>query len=214
MSHEAKRWLFRLLTTPETFQHTLEDMASKIMCTLAWDDPSVSEALIPSAWGLLTQMSPAGPITNVLTPLWDYLPEPVNPWKLAERKRHDAQQVWWMDRLQAVRRKMGEGTQRDCWTKQFLEREGKGTGISGDYEASCVLGMLPLVGVFTVAGPLNYFLVSMVHHPEWQKKVQKELDEVLKGDLPTVADTPKLPVLRACIKETMRWRPNVPTGEF
>jgi cytochrome P450 len=210
MQHEVKRWMFRLLENPDAFNYTLEDMASKIMCTLNWDDPSLSEYCITSAWGLLTQMSPAGPITNIITPLWK-LPEMINPWKKAEHKRHDEQQRWWMENLIRVKKQMRAGTARWSFTKQFLETE-KTNNLSGDYEASSVLGMLALVGIFTVAGPLNYFLVAMVHHPEWQKKLQNEIDTQLGGRMPSTEDFPKLPILRACIKESMRWRPNVPTG--
>lgn len=52
----------------------------------------------------------------------------------------------------------------------------------------------------------------MVLHPEWQIKAQKEIDEVCQGRMPQLSDGPQLPTLRATIKETMRWRPNVPTG--
>ncbi|KAK7996093.1 hypothetical protein PG991_015560 [Apiospora marii] len=212
---EAKRWLARLIANPDDFQASLEDMASKVMCQLVWDDPTLSATCTEGAWGLLRQMSPAGPITNVLTPLW-HLPEvgPLNPWKRDERRRHDAQQAWWMARFVGVRQKMARGEMRACWTRQFLERSKTSSagGITGDFEASSMLGMLALVGIFTVAGPLSYFLVSMVTHPRWQAEVQKEIDEACQGRLPTLADAPKLPVLRACIKETMRWKPNVPTG--
>ncbi|KAK8063971.1 hypothetical protein PG996_008623 [Apiospora saccharicola] len=217
LDFEAKRWLARLLARPDDFQASLEDMASKVMCQLVWDDPSLSAACAEGAWGLLRQMSPAGPITNVLTPLW-HLPEigPLNPWKRDERRRHDAQQAWWMERLLGVRQKMARGEMRACWTRQFLERAKTSSmaagGITTDFEASSMLGMLALVGVFTVAGPLSYFLVSMVTHPRWQAEVQREIDEACQGRLPTLDDAPKLPVLRACIKETMRWKPNVPTG--
>ncbi|KAI6087266.1 cytochrome P450 [Hypoxylon rubiginosum] len=211
MYHETKRWLVRLLENPDDFAFSLEDMAAKIMCTLTWDDEKESAYLIKSAWGLLTQMSPAGPITNVLTPLW-HLPMAINPWKTAERKRHDEQQAWWMDRLVNTRQKMALGQQRQCFTSQYLEKGDKRSNLSGDYEASSVIGMMALVGVFTVAGPLSYWLVSMIHHPKWQAAVQKEIDEACEGRLPTLADVPKLPILRACIKETMRWKPNVPSG--
>ncbi|KAF2013036.1 cytochrome P450 [Aaosphaeria arxii CBS 175.79] len=210
MEFEVKRWLHVLLTEPDNFCFSLEDMASKVMCQLTWDDHSFSPYLTKSAWGLLTQMSPAGPITNVLTPLW-HLPQFLNPWKIAERKRHDEQQAWWMNRLQVTRKLMEKGKQRPCFTRTYLETSEK-SSISGDYEASSVIGMMALVGIFTVAGPLYYFLVSMIHHPEWQVKCQKELDEACEGRIPTLEDMPKLPILRACIKETMRWKPNVPTG--
>jgi len=52
----------------------------------------------------------------------------------------------------------------------------------------------------------------MVHHPEWFKKCQQEIEEVCNGAMPTLKDAPRLPILRACIKETIRWRPNIPTG--
>lgn len=210
MEFEVKRWLNVLLDEPDNFCFSLEDCASKVMCQLTWDDHTLSAYCTKSAWGLLTQMSPAGPITNVLTPLW-HLPQFMNPWKIAERKRHDEQQEWWMDRLLNTRRLMEKGQQRPCFTRTFLETAEK-TSISGDYEASSVIGMMALVGIFTVAGPMYYFLVAMVHHPEWQRKCQDELDKACGGRMPTLDDMPNLPILRACIKETMRWKPNVPTG--
>jgi cytochrome P450 len=157
-------------------------------------------------------MSPAGPITNVLTPLWDWVPEPINPWKLRERKRHDEQQAFFMQCLQKTKKSMEMGKQRSCFTKNYLETAEK-SNISGDYEASCVIGMMALVGIFTVTGPIYYFLISMVHHPEWQVKCQDEIDRVCGNNPPAVADLPNLPILRACIKETMRWKPTVPTGK-
>lgn len=207
---EAKRWAYRLLEDPDNFAWGLEDMCSKVMCHLTWDEPNHSEYMTKSAWGLLTQMSPAGPITNVLTPLWD-LPFPINPWKMAERKRHDEQQHWWMSKFLDVRQKMATGEARPSYTRTYLEGEKTG-GLTGDYEASSALGMMSLVGIFTVAGPLYYFLVSMTVHPEWQEKCRKEIDEQCAGRMPELPDMPNLPTLRACIKETMRWRPNVPTG--
>nr|POE80818.1 cytochrome p450 monooxygenase psod [Quercus suber] len=210
MYHEIKRWNMRLLEDPDNFCFQLEDMAAKVMTTLTWDDPDLSEYCTKSAWGLLTQMSPAGPITNVLTPLWD-LPFAINPWKIAERKRHDEQQGWWMANLMRTRAQMEAGDARPSFTRTYLE--GLKTGnLSGDYEASSAIGMMALVGIFTVAGPLYYFLLAMVHFPEWQKKCQEEIDSVCGGRMPELSDMPSMPILRACIKETMRWRPNVPTG--
>ncbi|XTI85158.1 cytochrome P450 [Cenococcum geophilum] len=181
MGKSLKRWLYILLEETDNFRFSLGDMASKVMCQLTWDDPSLSAYCTKSVWGLLTQMPPAGPITNLLTPLW-----------------HLTLRAWWMKRLL---------NQRPCFTRQYLESE-KHTSISGDDEASSVIGMMVLVGIFTVAGPLNCFLVSMIRHPEWLARCQKEMDEVCNGRMPTLDDSPNLPVLRACIKKTMRWKPN------
>nr|OQO27645.1 hypothetical protein B0A51_04413 [Rachicladosporium sp. CCFEE 5018] len=207
---ESKRWLHRILEDPDNFAFSLEDMCAKVMTQLAWDEPELSEYCCKSAWGLLTQMSPAGPISNVITPLWD-LPFHINPWKIAERKRHDEQNAWWLANLTRTREKLARGEARPSMTRTYLQGERTG-GLSGDYEASCAIGMMALVGIFTVAGPLYYFLLAMVHHPEWQKKCQEEIDTACNGRQPELTDMPNLPILRACIKETMRWRPNVPTG--
>ena len=40
----------------------------------------------------------------------------------------------------------------------------------------------------------------MIHHPEWLARCQKEIDEICNGRMPTLNDSPNLPVLRACIK--------------
>ena len=210
LDYEVKRWIYRLLQEPDKHVASLEDMAAKIMAQLTWDDPDVSEYLAKSAWALLTQMSPAGPITNLITPLW-HLPLPINPWKRAEKKRHDEQSAWWMERYQRTKYLYEQGQARPSWTRQYLESSNNHP-LSGDQEASAALGMLAIVGIFTVAGPLHYFLLSMIYHPEWQAKCQREIDEVCRGNMPRLPDSPQLPILRACIKETMRWRPNVPTG--
>ncbi|RFU33339.1 hypothetical protein B7463_g3033, partial [Scytalidium lignicola] len=133
MLFEVKRFLYRLVKNPDDFGFLLEDMASKIMCQLTWDDTSFSA---------------------------------------------------------------DENT----------------INLSGDYEASSVIGMMALVGIFTVAGPLYYFLIAMVLHEDWLVKCQEEIDKNCNGRMPTLDDYPNLPILRACILETLRWKPNVPTG--
>lgn len=78
--------------------------------------------------------------------------------------------------------------------------------------ASCMIGFLNLVGVVTIAGPLKFFEMAMALHPEWQRKAQAEIDEVCGDRMPTINDFEKLPILRACLKETVRWRSGVPLG--
>ncbi|TID17983.1 cytochrome P450 [Venturia nashicola] len=210
MDYEVRRMLFLLTKQPDDAQMLLEDMASRIMCTLAWDEPSVSKKNTIDARDLLHQISPCGPITNLVTPLW-HLPYWINPWKQAEKNiRHDPLHAWQSERFAKVQMAMENGTQRPCWAQRFLAESKH--ALSGEKEAANCVGMLALMGVLTVGGPLQYFLVSMVHHPEWFKKCQQEIDEVCQGRMPTLADSPNLPILRACIKETIRWRPNIPTG--
>jgi cytochrome P450 len=53
----------------------------------------------------------------------------------------------------------------------------------------------------------------MVAFPEVQRRAQAEIDAVVGRDrLPTFADAPHLPYVRAIIKEVLRWRPIAPLG--
>ncbi|RDW63313.1 putative cytochrome p450 [Coleophoma cylindrospora] len=206
---EVQRMLFKLSQTPENFQFLLEDMPSKVACTLAWDDPDSSEKNTQSARDLLFQISPSGAITNRLPMLW-YLPLWLNPWKRAENARYDALHRWWVERLEVVSKRMKEGAQRPCWALRYLSEDQ--SALTGSDEAAACVGMMSLVSVLTIGGPLQYFTMAMVHNADWLKRCQEEIDQACNGRMPSLSDAPKLPILRACIKETMRWRPNVPTG--
>jgi cytochrome P450 len=53
----------------------------------------------------------------------------------------------------------------------------------------------------------------MTAFPEVQRRAQAEIDAVVGRDrLPTFADAPRLPYVRAIIKEVLRWRPSIPLG--
>jgi hypothetical protein len=60
---------------------------------------------------------------------------------------------------------------------------------------------------------MKSIILVALHYPEWQERIQSELDEVVGGDrLPTLDDSPNLPTLCAYIKETLRVRPVVAGG--
>jgi cytochrome P450 len=55
--------------------------------------------------------------------------------------------------------------------------------------------------------------LAMVAYPETQARAHAELDAVVgRSRLPTFADSPHLPFIRAMVKETLRWRPLSPSG--
>ncbi|RFU31324.1 hypothetical protein B7463_g5000, partial [Scytalidium lignicola] len=54
---------------------------------------------------------------------------------------------------------------------------------------------------------LLMFLFLMMEFPQWQKKLQNEVDEVVgKDQMLSYADIPNLPTVRAIVKETLRYR--------
>jgi len=58
---------------------------------------------------------------------------------------------------------------------------------------------------------MAFWVLAMLAYPETQARAQAELDAVVgRARLPTLADYPHLPYIRAMVKELLRWRPIVP----
>lgn len=216
---EVRRFLAVLLIEPTRFHAYTREHCGRIMSRLAWDDAAQGKENGDSADCTLGQMSVSGPIVNTMTPLW-YLPWALNPWKRFERAREDHQREWWLSSFQIAKQRYLDGDlPENTWSYRYfkgLQQQGNSTlqQTAKDEEfASCMLGFQNLVGVITIAGPLEFFLMAMTLNPEWQKKAQDEIDRVCGDRLPTTADIPDLPTVRACLKETTRWRSGVPLGE-
>ncbi|KAG8817416.1 hypothetical protein FRC17_011240 [Serendipita sp. 399] len=63
-------------------------------------------------------------------------------------------------------------------------------------------------GVDTTTTSIINMFYNLVLHPEWQVKLQKELDEVVgRGNLPTAQEIPKLKLFNAAWKEALRLHP-------
>lgn len=62
---------------------------------------------------------------------------------------------------------------------------------------------------------LMVFALAMVLFPDVQKRVQAEIDSVIGRDrLPTFEDRASLPYVEAILRETFRWQPILPLGNF
>ncbi|KAI1333204.1 cytochrome P450 [Xylariaceae sp. FL0255] len=215
---EVRRFLAILLIDPAKFHANTREHCGRIMSSLAWDDATQGKENGDSADCTLGRMSVSGPIVNTMTPLW-YIPWALNPWKKFEREREDHQRQWWLNCFQIAKQRYLDGDlPENTWAFRYfkgLQAQGNiGLGQSTKDEefASCMLGFQNLVGVITIAGPLEFFLMAMMLHPEWQKKAQDEIDRVCGDRMPTTADMADMPTVRACLKETLRWRSGVPLG--
>ena len=60
---------------------------------------------------------------------------------------------------------------------------------------------------------MSWWMLAMLTHPETQLRAQQELDAVVGRErIPTFADMPHLPYIRAMVKEVLRWKPVAPLG--
>lgn len=63
------------------------------------------------------------------------------------------------------------------------------------------------------AAALTVFMLAMCLYPDVLRRAQAEIDAVVGRDrMPTFADRPHLPYIRALVKEVQRWRPVAPVG--
>ena len=66
-------------------------------------------------------------------------------------------------------------------------------------------------GSDTISTAMGFWTLAMLAYPETQVRAQAELDAVVgRTRLPTFADYPHLPYIRAMVKELLRWRPIAP----
>jgi cytochrome P450 len=71
-------------------------------------------------------------------------------------------------------------------------------------------GVIFGAGHETSTNALAWTLFLLAEHPEVASELVKELTDLLHGDAPTVDQLPKLPLLDAVVKESMRLLPPVP----
>jgi hypothetical protein len=231
VSHEAKRFMYKLLIDPKDHFALTDRFCGRISARLGYGRPESAAAHCKNAGEFIPQISPSGSYINLM-PFLGGLPEFMNPSRRKVRERRDKEEKLWKGLMKQVRTEMDEGTAPISYAKTYFERKEAETGKKSfgfdDHEAAYAVGMLVTVAIFTIGGPLYCFFLSvcihslcirfcankpqMVLHPEWQDKVRKEYDEVIGDRVVEVADAPNLPILRACIKECVRWRPPVPLG--
>ncbi len=66
-------------------------------------------------------------------------------------------------------------------------------------------------GAETTSTTMAWWMLAMVAYPETQSRAHAELDAAVgRGRVPTFADYPHLPYVRAMVKEVLRWRPASP----
>ncbi|KAF8463377.1 cytochrome P450 [Russula ochroleuca] len=78
-------------------------------------------------------------------------------------------------------------------------------------ERSWLAGTLYVGGADTTSSMLAWWTLAILAYPETQARAQAEIDAVVgRARLPTFADYPHLPYVRAMVKEVLRWRPVAP----
>ena len=207
---EAKRLMQELLETPDRYNIHVESYISRVTCRLAWGTSEASDELKQRARELLIGVSPTGALGNKL-PFVMSLPDSLVPAKAWERRRAATERVFFETMQDQVRADFDQKRALPSWMRLYFEMK-PSWGFRDDLEGAYAVGMHGIAGALTIAAPMQGFCLAICHYPRVLPKLQEEIDRVCGDSPPTFADMERLPYLRACIREALRWRPPVPTG--
>lgn len=228
-TRERDRFLYLMTQDSGNYVEWIEQFTSRTVSRLGWGSPHPARVLRRTTLGLLETISPAGALPNVVGWL-AHLPAALSPWKRRERARHALEARLFRHNMDFVAEQMmAMGGARPSFTRTFLEDKAREEGAAARSgtepeknterwagtergEAMYVVGLMAIAGALTIGSPLQSYLLAMCHYPEWQRRLQEEIDRACEGRCPQWGDYEKLPMLRAVVKEVMRWRPPVPTG--
>ncbi|KAH7381142.1 cytochrome P450 [Phaeosphaeria sp. MPI-PUGE-AT-0046c] len=102
---------------------------------------------------------------------------------------------------------------RPCVVKEIADLQAR-ENFSDEY-SSHIPAQLWEAGSDTTSTQLYGFIQALLLYPHIQAKGQAELDAVIGPHrMPTLDDMNRLPYVRACVKETLRWHPAAILGAF
>lgn len=200
-----------LLHSPKDYERLFDRYAASVILRLTYGqkvetgEEDVVKRIVTVNHNLERIVSPGSYLVDTF-PSLNRLPGFVAPWKREGRRLHEEELDLFMSQLRSVKCSMDAGTVEPCFAKSWWEMREK-SGLT-DPQAAYVMGTLFEAGAGTSKAALCSFLLALVHHPPWLARMHAEVDAVVGPDrLPQFSDLPSLPVTRACMKETLRWRP-------
>jgi cytochrome P450 len=206
----SKRYLRELLHDPSSYQRWFELFSAAVVFKLAFDKTIVTgdeheiKRIVNVVHTLEKVASPGTYLVDIFPSLM-YLPRFLASFKRQGDQWHKEEVGLFRQLQNDVRKDMAGGFARNSFTRTFLE--GREEYKLSDDEGAYVVGTMFEAGSGTTAAALMSFVLAMSLHPEWQDKMQKEIDEHVGERMPEFEDIPNLPTVRAVIKEVMRWRP-------
>ncbi|KAG9078214.1 hypothetical protein FS749_009811, partial [Ceratobasidium sp. UAMH 11750] len=221
--HEVRRFMARLVDSPDKFMAHVHLMAASIAVRIAYGYKvdSTDDRFVQMAEEIMEAFSdvtaPATWAVNVL-PILKYLPEwfPLASFHRRARYLRKLNDVSESEPFEYVVKQVAEGTAEDSFTSKLLQSE-DGRPVDDETKENIKRIASDLYGAgsdTTVSGVQSFFL-AMTLYPDVQAKAQAEIaayarqrsisDGLSRMILP--ADRPKLPYTSALVREVLRWHP-------
>ncbi|KAF2677370.1 cytochrome P450 [Lentithecium fluviatile CBS 122367] len=216
---ESSQMMWEILQRPGEYKEAVERSFAAVMLDTVYGRRGTIDVTkrffkIQDEWTALLDPG-AMPPFDVL-PFLRYVPDWLTPWRgwrqRAEALKQKKDGVY-RGLFQDARERVVQGKVDDSFVARLLEEQEK-EGYT-DYDLEYVAGLLLEGGADTASTAFSVFVLAMAVFPELQRKAQEEVDGVFGKCMPAApegADATKLPYLKACFWEILRWRPGFPTG--
>ncbi|PSN67689.1 cytochrome P450 [Corynespora cassiicola Philippines] len=209
---EIKQTLVDLLDNPAAHKRHIQRYSNAVTCqmvygfrTTSWEDPKLQSVV--QIFFEVCDLAVTVPAR--LMDCYPILQKIPKQWLAVCRKAMDLDQrciTTFLGRWLEGKQKVERNDITPCFCAGLVQAQ-KAEGFS-DELASYIAGDIVEAGSSTTSDELFGFLMAMCTHPDVQRKAHEELDSVIgKGRLPTLDDMDKLPYIRGCVKETLRWMP-------
>ncbi|KAF7567397.1 CypX, Cytochrome P450 [Pyrenophora tritici-repentis] len=179
-----------------------------------WDCPEV-HSIYEIMNDFSTIAKPGAYLADTL-PFFGKLPPSLQWWRKGVKPYFDKQAKLWMSFWSALKTQKETRQAPECFVKQFMESGYEEQGIS-ELQAAFLAGSMIEAGSETTSAALNTAILYLSANPDARKRAVNEIQEVITSSRsPTFDDEPKLPYIRAIVKETLRLRPvtNIGTPHY
>ncbi|KAH8889171.1 cytochrome P450 [Thozetella sp. PMI_491] len=211
---EILRMMHDLIVNPSDYHKLIEGVGvgfgSRLLYAQRADRHSHHQQLLEIVREIERTASPGAYLVDLL-PSLAYMPSFVAPWKRYLESKYREHAAFYGRLMADTRRDLTSGKDVRSWARAWIESPDQSwqTEAEGEY----MLGAM-YTGIGSLsAAQMIFFMLSMVRHPHLFARLQEEIERVV-GDtrLPTIDDGPQLPLLRAIIKETIRYYPTTAGG--
>ncbi|CAI7579982.1 unnamed protein product [Penicillium pancosmium] len=140
-----------------------------------------------------------------------YLPSVFASWKAKAKNIRAEQRALYFGLLEETKARIAKGATTGSFMERVLQDQQK-IGLDDEHVAY-LGGILMEAGSDTTSSTVLSYLLGVIGNPTALAKAQEELDSICGTERsPNMDDLGKLPYLRACMNETLRWRPVAPGG--
>ena len=209
---EAIRMVHDLIQNPGSYETFFERYAASVIMRLAFGitlytgKEDVAVRILKVVHNVERIASPGAYLVDIFPSLM-HLPDFLASFKREGKRLHAEELDLFTSQMLDVEKRLdaGDPTASDTFAAKWLQNQSSYNLTP--HQAAYVVGTLFEAASGTTSAAMMSFMLAMTLYPSAYTKLKSELDTVCGNRIPTFADVPKLPYMRACVKETLRWRP-------